>query len=373
MAVYEIIPRGVQLHFDDVVDTLAANGGTGLTSADASSLFTTEANIRWDAKRKPIVRAEYFPDYNGTWWKGTDGWCGLNAEGGRHAGSAEGLWSALSGKIDGKMNGWRYVLPTGGAASPYRIGDFEGYATKGNMIGGYSIDSKAGTSMGGLLNAEIPLTISNEETLSWSDFDALGKDTPDALKNYYFGVILTSGTYMIARTSSQPLGISTKVSLVTEGLRDGTWMALPFISQYPILEEKDHGITGIFYTVPNTKITEVTLAADSPYIEINAQKVTPLTITGSILIYNPRSSAVVYTNNTVALREGNSEVNSMTATLGTITVPAQSSVTVDIPAFEFVSPTLYNNCKVWVFLNGNGYVASAIPLEPAEVLATIGL
>lgn len=363
MAIYNIIPNGGT--FTDVADTLTANGGVGITSAQASTMFAKSANIRWDAKYKPVILAGYLPDRTKAWWKGADGFCGMNLSNARHAGSAENLWAALVGKIDGKMNGWEYANPTGGASSPFRIADFGGYAVNGQMIGSYSIDEKAGTSMGGLLNAEIPLTIPNEETLSWSDFDTL--------KNYYFGVILTAGTNMIARTSSQPLGVSTKVSLVTEGLKDGTWMALPFISQYPILEEKDHGVTGIFYTIPNTKITEVTLAPDSPYIEINAQKVTPLTITGSILIYNPRSSTVIYTNNTVALREGNSEVNAMTASLDTITIPAKSSVTVNIPAFEFITPNLFNNCKVWVFLNGNGFVASAIPLEPAEVLATIGL
>ena len=68
--VYAQIPFEGVIHFDDVVATLAANGGTGMTSADGASLFTIEANIGWDAKYKRIDLAEHFPDRTAVWWKG---------------------------------------------------------------------------------------------------------------------------------------------------------------------------------------------------------------------------------------------------------------------------------------------------------------
>ena len=73
-------------------------------------MFAKAANIRWDAKYKPVILAEYFPDRTKAWWKGADGFCGMNLSNARHAGSAENLWDALVGKIDGKMNGWEYAL-----------------------------------------------------------------------------------------------------------------------------------------------------------------------------------------------------------------------------------------------------------------------
>lgn len=367
MATYNIIPNGGT--FTDVADTLTANGGVGITSAQASTMFAKAANIRWDAKYKPVILAEYLPDRTKAWWKGADGFCGMNLSNARHAGSAENLWDALVGKIDGKMNGWVYANPTGGASSPFRIADFGGYAVNGQMIGSYAIDDRASNGVdSATINAEIPLTIPNEETLAWGDFDTL--------KDYYFGLIVTSGDLMRARTSDQPIRISTKVALPTNSLKQGTWRAFPFISQYPILEDKDSGVTGLFYTVPNTNITEVTIAPDTPIIEVTSQKTSALEIKSSLYVYNPTSAAIRFTTNTIALREGNSEVNSMVATLPDFTVPAKSEYRIeqkDMPVFEMVTGTLYKNARIWVFLQGNVYSASTIPLEPAEVLATIGL
>lgn len=364
MATYNIIPNGGT--FTDVADTLTANGGVGITSAQASTMFAKAANIRWDAKYKPVILAEYFPDRTKAWWKGADGFCGMNLSNARHAGSAENLWDALVGKIDGKMNGWEYANPTGGASSPFRIADFGGYAVNGQMIGSYAIDDRASNGVdSATINAEIPLTIPNEETLAWGDFDTL--------KDYYFGLIVTSGDLMRARTSDQPIRISTKVALPTNSLKQGTWRAFPFISQYPILDDRDHGVTGIFYIIPNTKITEVTIAPDMPIIEVTSQKTSGAKIVSALYVYNPTSAAIRFATNTIVLREGNSEVNSMVASFADFTLQAKSEITMELPSFEFVTGTLYKNARIWVFLQGNVYSASTIPLEPAEVLATIGL
>lgn len=359
MSVYQIIPKDTQLHFDDVVDTLAANGGTGITSADAASLFTAEANIRWDAKCKPVVLATYFPDYDGTWYKGADGWCGMNAEGGRHAGTAETL-SALESVIDGAMNGWQYVLPTGGAASPYRIADFEGYYPQAKMTPSYIIPSKAGNSMGSKLTVAIPLTIDNETTLSWSDFDTL--------KDYYFGAIMMEGTNMVARTSEKTLSESTEVSINTEGLAAGTWHVFPFFSQNTILSDNDHGKTGLFYTIPDTAAADVTISNTDPIITILAQKATPFTVNVTVTVANPQQSALTFRTNTVSLKYASSDVSDallsgeMSTTLEDFTVEAGGTYTTDV-TFEFVQADVFTNCRVWVTLNAGAITQGIYPAE----------
>lgn len=363
MAVYTQIPFEGVIHFDDVVATLAANGGTGMTSADGASLFTKEANIRWDAKYKPVVLAEYFPDRSGAWYKGADGWCGMNAEGGRHAGTAETV-TALEEVIDGAMNGWQYVLPTGGAAAPYRIEDFEGYYPQAKMTPTYSIQEKAGNSMGSTLTVAIPLTIDNNTTLAWSDFDTL--------KNYYFGAIMMKGTNMVARTSDKPLSESTEVSIETENLAAGTWHVFPFFSQNTILSDADHDKTGIFYTIPNTSAADVVISNTDPIILITAQKESPFTVNVTLKVSNPHQGTLTFSTNTVMLKYASSDVDDvlkageMSTPLDPFTVATGGTYEKEV-SFTLVKADVYNNCRVWVTLNAGAITQGIYPAEEITV------
>jgi hypothetical protein len=356
MATYNIIPNGGT--FTDVADTLTANGGVGITSAQASTMFAKVANIRWDAKYKPVILAEYFPDRTKAWWKGTDGFCGMNLDNARHAGSAENLWDALVGKIDGKMNGWEYANPTGGASSPFRIADFGGYATKGKFIDGYYVPSKAGVS----LSAAIRQPIGTENTLAWADFDAAWADANTTLSNFYFGAIMVRNgtTNFRARTSESPLTQSTEVVIPTNDLADGsTWTVMPFIFSGTILSDREHDKIGVFYTLPNTQLTTITKSSTKPSITITAQKSEPVTIAVNLKILNVTDSAMRFETNTVWLIHPDSSIENPSTLDKSVTIPdfevaANGTHTIEVK-FEFLDILTYNNGLVYVTLNAGTY------------------
>lgn len=359
--VYAQIPFEGVIHFDDVVATLAANGGKGMKSSDGASLFTKEANIRWDAKYKPIDLAEHFPDRTADWWKGKDGFCGLNLDNARWAGDVLAAYENLKDKIDGKMNGWEYVLPKGGASSPYRIEDFEGYAPKGEFIGGYYVPSKAGVS----LSAAIRQPIDTEKTLAWADFDAAWADANTTLSNFYFGAIMvkenSDGTYnFIARTSDKPLTQSTEVTIDTTTVAAGsTWTVMPFIFSGTILNDREHDKVGVFYTLPNTQLTTITKSSTKPSITITAQKSEPVTITVNLKILNVTDSAMRFETNTVWLIHPDSSIENpstldKSAIIPDFEVAANGTHTVEVE-FKFLDILTYNNGLVYVTLNAGTY------------------
>lgn len=356
MAVYAQIPEGCT--FDDVVDTLAANGGTGMKSSDGASLCTKEANIRWDAKYKPIDLAEHFPDRTADWWKGKDGFCGLNLANARWAGDALAAYENLKDKIDGRMNGWEYVLPKGGASSPYRIEDFEGYAPKGEFIGGYYVPSKAGVS----LSAAIRQPIDREKTLAWADFDAAWADADTTLSNFYFGAIMVRNgtTNFRARTSESPLSQSTEVVIPTNDLADGsTWTVMPFIFSGTILSDQEHDKVGVFYALPNTQLTTISKSSTKPSITITAQKSEPVTITVSLKILNVTDSAMRFETNTVWLIHPDSSIENPSTLDKSVIIPdfevaAKGTHTVEVK-FEYLDILTYNNGLVYVTLNAGTY------------------
>ena len=358
-----IIPEGEQVTFDEVMQTLAANGGTGMTSADASTLFTEEANINPDSKKKPIVLADYFPGRTAEWWKGADGLCGFNLDNARHAGTAETL-SDLESAIDGGRNGWRHILPSGGAASPYRIADFEGYSTTAKMVPSFIIPSSAGNAMGATLKVAMALPIENDHTLALSDL------TP--LASYYFGAIMAKGTNIVARTSDKPITESLDVEISTEGLAAGTWHVWPFLSQNTILSDADHGKVGIFYTIPDTAAQDVVISNTDPVVFIRAQKESPLTVNVTLTVTNPQQNSLSFSANSIQLRYGSSDISDpllsgeQSVAIEDFTVAAGGSHTVT-HSFEFLDALLYNNCKVWVILNAGTITRSVYPAEDIEV------
>lgn len=363
MSIFSVIPDD-RATFDDVADTLTANGGKGITSSDGASLFTKEANIRWDAKYKPIDLAEHLPDRATSWWKGKDGFCGLNLDNARCAGDALNAFEYFTGvkddvvRIDGKMNGWEHVLPAGGASSPYRIADFAGYAPKGEMIGGYYVPSKAGVS----LSIAIRQPIDAEKTLTFADFDTAWADLNTTLSNFYFGAIMRRNgtTNFRARTSESPLTQSTEVVIPTNDLADGsTWTVMPFIFSGTILNDREQDKTGVFFIIPNTQLTTITKSSTKPSITVTAQKSEPVTITVNLKILNVTDSAMRFETNTVWLIHPDSSIGNPSTLDKRVIIPdfevaANGTHTVEVK-FEFLDILTYNNGLVYVTLNAGTY------------------
>lgn len=365
MTKYVTIPEGVQLTFDDVMQTLAANGGTGMTSADASTLFAEAANINWASKKKPVQIASYFPDRTTSWWKASDGLCGMRISAAVLTGSAKEALPSLADRIDGKMNQWVYNRPAGGAASPFRIADFEGYSTTAQLVTGYMVPTQVNNESDSRLQVSIAMPIESDAALTWADFTPIAR--------FYFGAIMKRndgyGSEMVVRTAEVPIAESTSVSLPTWGLPLTTFDVFPFLSSLPIRTEDEGLQQCTFYTIPNTSVVETTVVNYTPSLLIKASKANPFTVNVTLTVRNPDTKPRVMSNNSMRLRYPSSAEDSpmladeMLMVIDNFTVPAGETVTVTAPPFEFVPSSLFNDCIVWVYINGGQVKAEIFPIN----------
>ena len=122
----------------DIQNVLGVSGGGDLGTLCQSG------NINMWAKYKPVIRSGVI-DTTGqlnsnltwktglgtsAWWQGDDTNHGLVVPYVSVTWSPSGFLSALNSianMIDGGMNGWQYLRPTGGSAAPYREIDFNRY------------------------------------------------------------------------------------------------------------------------------------------------------------------------------------------------------------------------------------------------------
>lgn len=245
-----------------VRDTLASYGGT--VSNNLSSFFTTSAKINMWSKHKPVILAKDFcqdistgmSHYDASWWQGSNGLCGLTPK--RLA-----SYRNVPDYMDGENNGWVYALPSGGASSPFRLGDFAGYNPDAYPL----IDGFAA-------NTSTIITGTQGKTVTFacrvqpgSDYYQLSLADFPEFKNYYFGVYMQNGTYYQRATCAATLGnAGSEVSLNVYGLANGTWTAYPFISSEKITQSGGDVVAN-YWTVPTTKA--ITLKALSSGVSAN--------------------------------------------------------------------------------------------------------
>ena len=114
-------------------DTINTDGGLSIddiravlavTSTDLGTLCSHPRINPW-ARYKPVSLPVNFTDgYNNQglqWWQGRDGYCGF-----KKIGTISDLNTVVQHFYTAGYK-WEYQPPTGGAQSPYRIGDFRGY------------------------------------------------------------------------------------------------------------------------------------------------------------------------------------------------------------------------------------------------------
>lgn len=299
MAVYAQIPEGCD--YDDVVDTLAANGGTGMKSSDAASLFTKEAlNNGIFSLRKPI-RLQNNPFPTGEWYLGTETEpCGFSIANARATSFQE-----LVGKYDDDMNGWEYLPPRGddtptGSIEHYRIHDFAGfYPTAMPMSMGFSIKNPLSQT-----DTKDTVYISNNlddgRSLTWANFPKL--------KDYHFGVLLynNEGTehYIAATSTTSLVNGGTSVDIDASKLHLQDYKVCPFISSKPITWGSVPPSGCEMYTIPKEKVQEVTVIKSSLIIRISTTRTvtsTSLFVNWQVLVTNQIDSEIKIENNNIEI------------------------------------------------------------------------
>ena len=150
----------------------------GESSNDLATLCKSSKINVW-AKYKPTVFPSPFPD---DWYKSKDGNYGLNITVDNRVSS----WSALVAEYSKANNGYSniYNRPSGGATSPYRLGDFRGYNHKAKPE---ISDYLAATNY----IEDSPISLSVAYNVITVDGDQVSYKDVEVYKGLYFGYVIT--------------------------------------------------------------------------------------------------------------------------------------------------------------------------------------
>lgn len=233
---------------DDVADCLGMNRSSTLAA------LCTSAKINVWAKYKPT---DYNAAFSDNWSKGKDGNYGLNITVDNRVSS----WSALVAEYSKANNGYSniYKRPSGGATSPYRLGDFRGYNHKAKPeISDYLAASNY------MEDSQISLSVAyNAVTV---DGDQVSYNAIDAFRDLYFGYVITdiSGkTLKLIATASTTS--SYEVRLAARTLLAGTYRLYPMFCNVDY--STNHTLRAMYcYAVPNLaggKIMTVRTASET--------------------------------------------------------------------------------------------------------------
>lgn len=100
---------------------LASNSVNVLCAGKLPAENISASRINKWSKYKPVRYDSVAPDRSGTWWRATDGNCGINVI---NYGTMAGMFSALRAGV----SAWEYLPPLGIHGQPCRLADFRLYS-----------------------------------------------------------------------------------------------------------------------------------------------------------------------------------------------------------------------------------------------------
>lgn len=354
-----------------VRDVLNAAGGS--VNNNIASFFTEAAKINPWSKHKPVVLAQDFcqdydsgaANYNSTWWRGSDGNCGLTPK------SVMSI-QAVVDAMDGGMNGWTYRLPKGGSNEPLRLGDFRGYLTDAkpmlwNFITPGTVSSQLADSV---IVGSCMLQMSNSSSLTFADFPAF--------KDYYLGMYIkqSNGTQARYKTSALTLGNNgSSVEISAYGLPAGKWTAYPFISTTE-QDSSQAATAGRFYTLPMNDASEFEVVSSYVSIMITAKKkkgtgtLTQMALEITVKVKSASPTKFTNCNLLVRYPEKTFTDPMMAGEVRASAFPSEVTVAADNAYHEVWSGDVnifdsgvWQNPRVWVSLQSGDYLQSAMALD----------
>lgn len=219
------------------IDDLKNLFGEG--SGDLATLCTSPKINVW-AKYKPTVYPSPFPD---DWYKAKDGNYGINIT----IENGKSNWKDLVAEYSKANNGYTtlYNKPTGGASSPFRLGDFRGYFHNAapevrDYLGMNVFIRENDTNQ--ILTEYSPVTVDGLQ-ISYFEFAAF--------KDKYFGYIITdkSKSTLMFITTASSVGTFT-VPLPKNALQVGDYLAFPMFCSFNY--SSDHTLHQMTcYAIPN--------------------------------------------------------------------------------------------------------------------------
>lgn len=225
----------------------------GESSNDLATLCKSSKINVW-AKYKPT---DYNAAFSDNWSKGKDGNYGLNITVDNRVSS----WSALVAEYSKANNGYSniYKRPSGGATSPYRLGDFRGYNHKAKPE---ISDYLAATNY----IEDSPISLSVAYNVITVDGDQVSYKDVEVYKGLYFGYVITdiSGkTLKLLATASTTSSYEVRIAART--LLAGNYRLYPMFCNVDY--STNHTLQRMYcYAIPNLaggKIMTVITASES--------------------------------------------------------------------------------------------------------------
>lgn len=302
----------------------------GLASGNVGELclgrFTTEPETsnrinKW-SKYKPVKFNSVAPDRSGTWWRSTDGNCGLNIP---NYSTMDMMFTALRGA--GVT--WNYLTPAGGASQPFRISDFGGYehAAQPPLVP-MILNSKYYASFGKIGTA-LSLRVQSAYELTISDIGITHN-----LGSMYFGVAIckknTAGyKYMTENANIVANGGGHIDIPISSEL--GTYEVVYFLAKNVKSSFSAPDIVNTFIPVPNA-MQLVTIEQSSISVSVKGTFALQ-TANYTITIYNTYGAPVAINGCSITFRYKDKApsddlvMGEKIKSLGDVVVPADSSIT----------------------------------------------
>ena len=297
-----------------------------------------------------------------TWWRGSDGKCGLDIETFTSAGSMSNHNSFLYQLKNGELS-WHYLRPQGTINQPFRLQDFaENDNGAERAIGTCSVQDGAIVwvdRQGQTLQIDYDAPI-DERNLTLKDFTIGGVP----MSSMYLGLLLwrETGNYVIA-TAGTTIGLTGSVSINISIDYDmtGNWSFIPFICSSPIaqggsLPAATYMSAGITVPIniilkPNTQTIEYFVSAAwnlaGTSVEYYAMVINNLTSTQNI------SNVTVYIVTTTSPSASPASTGQVVTSinLGNCVVGAQSDYSF---SGRTVNITRNMSLTYWIGAGGNG-------------------
>ena len=225
-----------------ITTTLVANA-LGSASRNIGALCTHQNVNKW-SKHKPVIQARDSNDGFPTWWKASDGKCGLDIP------EFTSITSLIN-YYNTTPELWTYKKPTGSESSPFRLGDFRGYEHSAQPP--LLANQMADTYNKSIVNLPTSLNIRATSTTELSVNDI---GTSFNLGNGYFGVALANRgtTTQRSLTDSSIIGTGEAggVQIPLTSVDVGLYTVFMFISS--VMKTTFNGtdpIGGKFVPIPN--------------------------------------------------------------------------------------------------------------------------
>lgn len=344
MAVQTVIPSSNTL-LADIRDTLN-DGGSSCTN-EVLSFFDSRAVINVWSFRKPYSSSANL--FKLTDQQIRDQYCGFNLLNAQIA-----SYTKLPEVMDGDMNGWTYVRPSGGENSPYRVGDYVGYYKDAQpMIRDFQVPSTVSNQFSNTVSATAIVQQQDGKSVSLQDLGIL----VDAYPAIY--MVNSSGTQSRQYTGSTTIGEGGTFNVDFDASNlttTGNWKVYPFLV-----------FGNVYYTLPNVKVQTMNVVASFFTISVRAVRNSDFSISYTITVNNT-SSAVTWTNNTYRLRFSDKEftdsivAGEMTGNLTSPQTIAGNSTTTITGKIENVNSVLWGETTIvlWVSFQSANYVQRGV-------------